>query len=85
VNLAFLERLQLCRTPQEFCEFVSVAGWAVGGQDDSMRRVGVMAKRILDLGRVAWIRETLGLRDASLVDYVNKDVTPENIAIVACG
>eukprot|EP00931_Biecheleriopsis_adriatica_P083027 TRINITY_DN56542_c0_g1_i1.p1 TRINITY_DN56542_c0_g1~~TRINITY_DN56542_c0_g1_i1.p1 ORF type:complete len:497 (+),score=94.77 TRINITY_DN56542_c0_g1_i1:91-1581(+) len=89
VNRDFLSRIGLCSTPEEFAQFVSTAGWAVGGaggaRDLPKRRVGMMAKRILDLGRVAWLREELGLADATLTDYIGKAVTPENIAIVAGG
>jgi len=87
VNCPFLHRLGLCQTVKGFTQFAAITGWAVGGRchvdDVERRRVGMMAKRILDLGRVAWARETLGLPDASLSHYVDKEVTPENIAITA--
>lgn len=89
VNRQFLQRLGLCNSPEDFAQFVSTAGWGVGGaggaRDVPRRRVGMMAKRILDLGRVAWLREELGLRDARLECYIGKVVTPENIVIVAGG
>eukprot|EP00439_Symbiodinium_sp_Y106_P017827 s5194_g2.t1 len=81
VNRPFLADLGLCQSPEdEFSQFVSTAGWAVGGdgaRDVEKRRVGMMAKRILDLGR------ELQLGDATLTDYIDKAVTPENIAILA--
>ncbi|CAE7765677.1 TRM13 [Symbiodinium sp. CCMP2592] len=86
VNRPFLADLGLCQSPEEFSQFVSTAGWAVGGdgaRDVEKRRVGMMAKRILDLGRVAWLRQELQLGDATLTDYIDKAVTPENIAILA--
>merc|ERR1712008_639641 len=87
VNPSFLRELGLCETDEDFAQFVSTAGWAVGGQgtarDIEKRRYGMMAKRILDLGRVAWLQQELGLREAQLVSYIGKDVTPENIAIIA--
>ena len=46
---------RLTDQPQDFAEFVSAAGWAVGAVDTRLRRAGVMAKRILDYGRVAWL------------------------------
>ncbi|CAK0834844.1 unnamed protein product [Prorocentrum cordatum] len=91
VNVPFVRRLGLCGTVGEFAQLASAAGWAVGGsgaqQVDGVakRRLGMMAKRILDLGRVAWLREELGLADASLTCYVDKRVTPENVAILAGG
>ncbi|CAE8591974.1 unnamed protein product [Polarella glacialis] len=84
VNLQFLTELGLCRTHEEFGEFVSTAGWGVGGQDRRLRRAGLMTKRILDLGRVAYLREELGLA-VHLTSYIGKEVTPENIAIVGSG
>ena len=41
--------------PVDFAEFLSAAGWAVGAADLRLRRAGIMAKRILDYGRVAWL------------------------------
>eukprot|EP00913_Durusdinium_trenchii_P009034 g8497.t1 len=80
VNRPFLEALGLCNSPEDFLQLVSTAGWAVGGEgrrDVQKRRVGMMAKRILDLGR------ELHLDDASLTEYISKAVTPENMAITA--
>lgn len=87
VNLPFLQGFGLCESGGEFARLASLAGWAVGGRGDVVekRRIGMMAKRMLDLGRVAWLREALGLQDASLAEYIEKDVTPENIAIIAGG
>eukprot|EP00747_Dinoflagellata_sp_TGD_P030740 gnl/TRDRNA2_/TRDRNA2_134833_c0_seq1.p1 gnl/TRDRNA2_/TRDRNA2_134833_c0~~gnl/TRDRNA2_/TRDRNA2_134833_c0_seq1.p1 ORF type:complete len:485 (+),score=72.96 gnl/TRDRNA2_/TRDRNA2_134833_c0_seq1:210-1457(+) len=87
INMPFLRSIGLCDTAEEFAQFVSTAGWGVGGQggarDLPKRRLGMMSKRILDMGRMVWLRDTLGLEDARLADYISKDVTPENIAIVA--
>ncbi|CAJ1373879.1 unnamed protein product [Effrenium voratum] len=85
VNPGFLSALGLTDQPQDFAEFVSAAGWAVGAVDTRLRRAGVMAKRILDYGRVAWLRRELGFADAKVVSYVSKEVTPENVAIVFNG
>lgn len=85
VNLPFLRGLGLCEHEADFEQLAAAAGWAVGGRVDAreQRRIGMMAKRILDLGRVAWLRDELGLADAHLAAYVSKDVTPENMAILA--
>mmetsp|Transcript_60258 Transcript_60258/g.197008 ORF Transcript_60258/g.197008 Transcript_60258/m.197008 type:complete len:691 (+) Transcript_60258:343-2415(+) len=87
LNVPFLQRLGLCEAEGEFARLASLAGWAVGGRGDvrAKRHIGMMAKRILDLGRVAWLREAMGLKDAALAEYIGKEVTPENIAIVASG
>eukprot|EP00439_Symbiodinium_sp_Y106_P065889 s531_g10.t1 len=85
VNPAFLASLGLTEKPADFAEFLSAAGWAAGAVDLRLRRAGIMAKRILDYGRVAWLRSELGFSEATLVSYVSKDVTPENMAIVFNG
>lgn len=87
VNLPFLEELGLLAREGDVERLASMAGWAVGGRGDvaARRRLGMMAKRVLDLGRVAWLRDTLELPDAMLVHYIGKEVTPENIAIIAGG
>lgn len=85
VNLPFLKEIGLCGSGGEFEVLASLAGWAVGGRGDvqARRRQGMMVKRCLDLGRVAWIREHLSLQDAAFVEYIEKNVTPENFAIIA--
>lgn len=87
INMPFLLRLGLGDAEQDFAQLASLAGWAVGGRGDvrEKRRTGMMVKRILDLGRVAWLRETMGLGDANFAEYIGKEVTPENIAIIAGG
>eukprot|EP00927_Polykrikos_kofoidii_P008447 TRINITY_DN13501_c0_g1_i1.p1 TRINITY_DN13501_c0_g1~~TRINITY_DN13501_c0_g1_i1.p1 ORF type:complete len:537 (-),score=118.80 TRINITY_DN13501_c0_g1_i1:43-1605(-) len=87
VNVPFLTALGIIQSPADVAELASTAGWAVGGcgtpEGLARRRAGMMTKRILDLGRVLWLREEIGLADASLTCYISKAVTPENIAIVA--
>eukprot|EP00928_Gymnodinium_smaydae_P044402 TRINITY_DN29620_c0_g4_i2.p1 TRINITY_DN29620_c0_g4~~TRINITY_DN29620_c0_g4_i2.p1 ORF type:complete len:523 (+),score=131.15 TRINITY_DN29620_c0_g4_i2:117-1685(+) len=89
VNVRFLQRLGLAQNAADFQQLASTAGWAVGGRaserDAEKRRAGMMAKRLLDLGRVSWLQKTFGLEDAKLVSYIDKEVTPENVAIVAGG
>ena len=46
---------RLTEKPADFAEFLSAAGWAAGAVDLRLRRAGIMAKRILDYGRVAWL------------------------------
>jgi len=87
VNVPFLKRLQLCESEEGFAQLVSTAGWGVGGmgtaRDLSRRRVGMMTKRILDLGRVLWLRENIDQHDAHIGHYINKQVTPENVVIIS--
>eukprot|EP00929_Paragymnodinium_shiwhaense_P009114 TRINITY_DN113164_c0_g1_i1.p1 TRINITY_DN113164_c0_g1~~TRINITY_DN113164_c0_g1_i1.p1 ORF type:complete len:541 (-),score=136.66 TRINITY_DN113164_c0_g1_i1:94-1716(-) len=92
VNVPFLRRIGVLGDRQggavsdeeAFRRLASAAGWGVGGAKDlARRRAGIMAKRILDLGRVAWLRQELALASATLACYIDKGVTPENVAIVA--
>ena len=60
----------------------STAGQA--GADDSPESAsfGRMCKRLLDYGRVEFIRNELGL-EARLCTYIGQHVTPENVLLVA--
>jgi hypothetical protein len=42
-----------------------------------------MAKRVLDFGRLDYVRTELGLATARLCYYVDADVSLENVVIVA--
>ena len=46
------------------------------------KRLGVIARRLLEEGRLRYLRERGGFT-ASLVRYVDAEVTPDNLAIVA--
>lgn len=85
VNLPFLRNLGI-GSAADFAQLAGMAGMAVGGASGAAglerRRLGMMAKRLLDLGRVAWLRDELGM-EASLTHFISKAVTPENVAIVA--
>jgi len=85
VNFPFLQSLGLCHSAEEFADFASTCGWALGSLVAAQRRLGLMSKRILDLGRIAWLRQELGLTEAHLSCYIGKEVTPENVAIIATG
>lgn len=85
VNLPFLRKQGLAASEDDFAQLAALAGCAFGGNENARerRRLGLMAKRMLDIGRLAWCRDFLGLEDTRLINYVGKDVTPENMAIVA--
>ena len=61
----------------------SVSGRLAGAKDPEMRHQGLIAKRILDLGRTLWLREELGAENARLLLYTDFGTTPENILILA--
>ena len=50
---------------------------------DGREAVGRKVKRIFDVGRAKYVREVLGLSDARLVIYCDKEISPENIVLVA--
>ena len=56
-------------------------GFLLRGDVGRRRRVGRMCKRLVDLGRVQYLR-SLGLH-AELVYYCPADVSPENALLVA--
>jgi tRNA:m4X modification enzyme len=45
-------------------------------------RLGRMCKRLIDVGRIHFIEQSLGMH-CRLVTYVSRDVTPENVVLVA--
>ena len=55
------------------------------GLDDASYRaeIGWRVKRILDEGRVRYAKGVLGLKRARLVHYCPKDVSPENVLLIA--
>lgn len=81
VNLPFLQSLGLC-TAENFATLAAMTGGAFGGSDVSRRRAGLMAKRVLDIGRVAFLKQ-LDFCNVRIQSYIGKEVTPENVAIIA--
>lgn len=45
-------------------------------------QLGYIAKRVIDLGRLEYVQSTLGLH-SKLVHYVSKELSLENLALVA--
>ena len=62
VNMTYVtEELGIKET--EFASFVTRSSYAVSpGDDASKRRAGFMVKRLLDLGRLIFINQSLGLK-----------------------
>ncbi|KAJ1679666.1 tRNA:m4X modification enzyme [Spiromyces aspiralis] len=50
---------------------------------EQRRKVGFAAKRVLDFGRVAYLRQNLDLSSARLVYYVQSEHTLENLLMIA--
>ena len=44
--------------------------------------VGVLAKRLFNECRVAWLKNCNGWKNVRLIQYVSKDITPENVLLV---
>lgn len=83
VNPLFFEKLGFSR--REFEAIARLSSWAVdGGQGErSARRqaVGQACKRLLDAGRIEYLR---GLGYASdACEYISSEFTPENVALFA--
>eukprot|EP00971_Amphidinium_carterae_P112318 2224775-Amphidinium_carterae.1 len=91
INLPFLDHIGLVACDADMKKLAKLASWAVGGTGANLvgamqrRRIGLMVKRILDIGRVQWLRDQVSLDDATLVHYIEKEVTPENVLIIAGG
>ncbi|XP_026189934.1 uncharacterized protein LOC34619008 [Cyclospora cayetanensis] len=79
VGVDFLLKLGL--SLPEISLLFSLSGWATGASDRK-RKVGNLVKRILDISRVAWLREK-GFCNATLRQFVASEETPECFAITA--
>ncbi|KEG09112.1 tRNA guanosine-2-O-methyltransferase TRM13 [Trypanosoma grayi] len=68
----------------EFAAITSMSSWAVSGSfvDEQSRQTGVCCKRVIDALRVEYLRRK-GYLCAYLCEYVGRDVTEENVCIVA--
>ncbi|KAJ1500633.1 hypothetical protein HMI56_003710 [Coelomomyces lativittatus] len=64
-----------------FSLLTKLSSWAVSHPDPIHRSRGYQCKRILDWGRVRWLRDH-GFQ-AKLVQYVDHSTSPENCALVA--
>jgi tRNA:m4X modification enzyme len=82
VNLPFISELGIA--PNQFNQFVVKANHAVStGDDVEKRTTGLMVKRMLDLGRVLFVRESLKL-DVDAIQYCNcATESPESTLIIA--
>ncbi|KAJ1939102.1 tRNA:m4X modification enzyme [Linderina pennispora] len=82
-----------------FYRLTSMSSWAINvpaqlsdaKQDpslftqDSRTRIGHAIKRFIDIGRVQYVRQHLGLPNAELVYYAPRATSPENLMLVATG
>ncbi|KAJ2492009.1 tRNA:m4X modification enzyme [Coemansia sp. RSA 2050] len=49
---------------------------------DQRMRAGHAVKRFLDIGRLEFVRQKLGMKDAGLVYYTTRATSPENLALL---
>ncbi|CAD2214013.1 tRNA guanosine-2'-O-methyltransferase TRM13 [Angomonas deanei] len=70
-------------TQREFAAMVRMTSWAVSGKvvDEEKRTTGLCCKRVIDMWRVLFLREK-GFQ-AKLCVYTTRDVTEENVCILA--
>ncbi|RNF19342.1 tRNA guanosine-2-O-methyltransferase TRM13 [Trypanosoma conorhini] len=68
----------------EFAAIASMSSWAVSGAfvDEESRITGVCCKRVIDALRVQYLKQS-GYRAAYLCQYTQRDITEENVCIVA--
>lgn len=45
-------------------------------------RIGLMARRVIDEGRLQWVRQKFPHSKADLIRYVSKDISLENVALL---
>ena len=87
----FLEELKLFKAEAEakafFDRLVRIASWGVAHQEPERRKLGIMAKRLIDVGRAHWCERNLrcdALRDVR--NYCHpQEVTPENGLLLCRG
>jgi len=80
---------------QLFDVLVGISGWAVGGTGRDVstaedlrllrtkKHLGVMAKRLLDLGRLQFCKSVLSCREIDLTNYCDDALSPENGFVLA--
>lgn len=74
-------------TAREFAAIASMTSWAVCGAhsvSEEQRAVGYACKRLIDWMRLLHLRDVCGMQ-CELHEYVSKDVTAENVCLVAWG
>ncbi|KAJ2879111.1 tRNA:m4X modification enzyme [Coemansia aciculifera] len=49
---------------------------------DQRMRAGHAVKRFLDIGRLAFVRQKMGMKNAALVYYTTRSTSPENLALL---
>jgi tRNA:m4X modification enzyme len=71
---------------EEFSAIVSMTSWAVCGAhmvSAEKQRIGYACKRVIDMMRVAHLRNVCGFDHVELHEYASDDITGENVCIVA--
>ncbi|RNF11035.1 tRNA guanosine-2-O-methyltransferase TRM13 [Trypanosoma rangeli] len=71
-------------SPAEFAAIASMSSWAVSGAcvDHESRITGVCCKRVIDALRIQYLKQS-GYRAAYLCQYTQREITEENVCIVA--
>jgi tRNA:m4X modification enzyme len=98
VGHEFLKKMDIASDPHSFSLLVKLTGWAVCAVTDTPKgaerfgfrsaeesiRFGWKCKRVLDLGRVFFLREIFPLSwDIALCPYVAESISLENLLLVA--
>eukprot|EP00922_Rhytidocystis_sp_ex-Travisia-forbesii_P030362 GHVS01044856.1.p1 GENE.GHVS01044856.1~~GHVS01044856.1.p1 ORF type:complete len:329 (+),score=23.21 GHVS01044856.1:402-1388(+) len=86
VGKQFLRKqLRRFASKSQFQWLIRITSWATSGAGvtKEQRQRGIKAKRMLDTARVWWLREVVGMQEATLVNFTSQKVTPENSLIIS--
>lgn len=91
INHEFLNEIGITR--EDFTTLRKISTWKIAGKGtkedhwtglglSERQKLGNMAKRILDVGRMRYVKTTMGAKTAELVYYIDEEKTLENMALI---
>ena len=87
MNRKFLADVGLCDNAEDFQVAVSFASWGTASSalPEHKRRLGLQVRRLLDLGRLLYLRNDMKLPNAKMLPYVAFRISPDNMVLLAGG
>ena len=82
MNRKFFADVGLCNNAEEFQIAVSFAGWGTGGSLEHQRVLGLKMRRLLDMGRLLYLRDVLQVDQVKMVPYVSSKISKDNMVLV---